>query len=133
MGHSHSHSHAGHSHAHGPTTGKILIASLILTVAFVIVEAVAGVWSGSLALLSDAGHNFTDAFGLGLAAVAYRFESRPGDSIKTFGYQRTGVLAAFLNALLLVVVSVALLWESYQHLLNPEPVQESVMLWVAAL
>ncbi|MEP7354988.1 MAG: cation diffusion facilitator family transporter [Acidobacteriota bacterium] len=135
MGHSHSgahgHSHS-HSHSHG-STGKILIASLILTIAFVLIEVVAGFWSGSLALLSDAGHNFTDAFGLGLAAVAYRLESRPGDHIKTFGYQRTGVLAAFVNALLLVVVSVGLLWESYQHLLHPEPVQESIMLWVAAL
>ena len=92
-----------------------------------------GWWAGSLALLSDAGHNFTDAFGLLLAATAYSFESRPGDAVKTFGYQRTGVLAAFVNALMLVVISVFLIWESVQRLRAPEPVNSQVMLIVAAI
>jgi cobalt-zinc-cadmium efflux system protein len=122
-----------HAHAHGKATGKILLASLAVTLVFVAVEAVAGLRSGSLALLSDAGHNFTDAFGLGLAAAGWYFAAKPGDHVRTFGYQRTGVLAAFLNALLLVILSGALLWESYQRLLHPEPVSEGIMLWVAAL
>ncbi len=130
MGAHHNHRHA---HAHGRATGKILIASLILTIVFVAAEAVAGFWSGSLALLSDAGHNFTDAFGLVLAVAAYYLEARPGDHVKTYGYQRTGVLAAFLNALMLVAISVFLLWESYQRLLTPEPIQEDVMLWMAGV
>jgi cobalt-zinc-cadmium efflux system protein len=126
--------HHHHAHAHGKqATGNILIGSLVLTLAFVAAEAAAGWWSGSLALLSDAGHNFTDAFGLLLAAVAFRLESRPGDSVKTFGYQRSGVLAAFLNALMLVGFSVFLIWESYQRLLAPEPILEEVMLWVASI
>ena len=116
-----------HAHAHGKSTGKILLASLAATLLFVAVEAVAGLRSGSLALLSDAGHNFTDAFGLALAAAGFYFAAKPGDQLRTFGYQRTGVLAAFLNALFLVIVSVALLWESYQRLLNPEPVSEKIM------
>ena len=124
--------HHGHSHTHRPA-GRILIASLILTIVFVVAEALAGWWSGSLALLSDAGHNFTDAFGLVLAAAAYYLESRPSNQVKTYGYQRTGVLAAFVNALMLVAVSVFLLWESYQRLLDPQPVQESVMLWTAGV
>ncbi|MEO5922607.1 MAG: cation diffusion facilitator family transporter [Bryobacteraceae bacterium] len=130
------HSHQGHSHSHhhhGAATGKILIASLVVTLVFVATEAVAGWWSGSLALLSDAGHNFTDAFGLVLAATAYKLESRPGDQIKTFGYQRTGVLAAFVNALMLVGFSVFLIWESIQRLRAPEPINDSVMMIVAGV
>jgi cobalt-zinc-cadmium efflux system protein len=122
-----------HVHYHGKATGGILLASLAVTLVFVAVEAVAGLRSGSLALLSDAGHNFTDAFGLGLAAAGYYWAARPGDQLRTFGYQRMGVLAAFLNALLLVILSGALLWEGYQRFLNPEPVSEKIMLWVAAL
>lgn len=140
MAHAHHHGF-GHSHAHHglrangskANTRKVLIASLIVTLLFVAAEAFAGWYSGSLALLSDAGHNFTDAFGLALAAAAFALESRPGDSIKTFGYQRTGVLAAFINALLLVVLSVFLLWESYQRLMAPEPIADDVMLIVAAI
>ena len=111
-----------HAHAHGKATGKILLGSLVVTLIFVAVEAVAGLRSHSLSLLSDAGHNFTDAFGLGIAAAGFYFAAKPGDQLRTFGYQRMGVLAAFLNALLLVILSGALLWESYQRLVHPEPV-----------
>jgi cobalt-zinc-cadmium efflux system protein len=132
-GHFHPHSHS-HTHPHGgEATGRILLISLLITLVFVAVEAIAGIRANSLALLSDAGHNFTDAFGLALAAGGYYWAAKPGDHVRTFGYQRTGVLAAFLNALLLVVLSVALLWESYHHLIAPEPVSEKIMLWVAAL
>ncbi|MFM2124740.1 MAG: hypothetical protein RL328_1191 [Acidobacteriota bacterium] len=111
--------------------GKVLIASLVVTILFVATEAISGWWAGSLSLLSDAGHNFTDAFGLVMAATAYRLESKPGDEFKTFGYQRTGVLAAFVNALMLVLLSVLLIWESYQRLRVPEPVNDDVM-WIVA-
>jgi cobalt-zinc-cadmium efflux system protein len=122
---------AGHSHGH--QTGKVLIVSLILTVAFVIGETIAGFRSHSLALLSDAGHNFTDAIGLALAGVAYFWQSRPGNQSKTFGYHRMGVLAAFVNALLLAALAMALFYESYRRLIHPEPVTSSVMIWVAAI
>lgn len=137
MAHAHHHGpgHAHHHHHQGAkaNTRKVLIASLIVTLVFVAAEAFAAWYSGSLALLSDAGHNFTDAFGLVLAAVAFTLEARPGDSIKTFGYQRTGVLAAFINALFLVLLSVYLIWESYERLLHPEPIADDVMLIVAAI
>jgi len=130
-GHHHSHSHgAAGGHA---ATGRVLIISLILTVAFVAAEATAGFWSGSVALLSDAGHNLTDAFGLGLAAIAYSLETRPGDHVKTFGYQRMGVLAAFVNALILVLLAGWLFWESYVRLISPQPVAENVMIVVASV
>jgi cobalt-zinc-cadmium efflux system protein len=125
----HEHSHA---HCHGGT-GKLLKWSFFATLVFVGVEAVAGVKSGSLALLSDAGHNLTDALALFFAWFAFRLESKPANEVKTFGYHRMGVLAAFLNALTLVALSVWILYESYFRLRNPEPVQETVMLVVAAL
>ena len=122
---------AGHSHGH--QTGKVLIVSLILTVAFVIGETIAGLRSHSLALLSDAGHNLTDAVGLALAGIAFFWQSRPGNQSKTFGYHRMGVLAAFVNALILAALAMALFYESYRRLVHPEPVIESVMIWVAAI
>jgi cobalt-zinc-cadmium efflux system protein len=121
------------AHSHGPRTGKVLIGSLALTVAFVMGEAIAGLRSHSLALLSDAGHNVTDAIGLVLAGAGYFFQSRPGNQIKTFGYHRTGVLAAFVNALILGCLSLALFYESIQRFRHPQPVTESVMIWVAAI
>ena len=135
MAHPHNHSH-GHAHGHGHDrgmTGKILIASLAVTRLFVATEAFAGWWWGSLALPTDSLHNSTDALGLLLAATAFSFESRPGDEVKTFGYQRTGVLAAFVNALALGVISVFIIFESIQRLRAPEPVDSQVMLIVAAI
>jgi len=122
---------AGHSHSH--RTGAVLVVSLILTCAFVIGETIAGLRSHSLALLSDAGHNFTDAIALALAGIGYFWQSRPGNQSKTFGYHRMGVLAAFVNALLLAALAMALFYESYRRLIHPEPVTESVMIWVAAI
>src|SRR5690242_14945024 len=132
MPHSHSHGHS-HVHVHGGQTGTVLLASLGITAGFVAIEVIAGLRAGSLALLSDAGHNFTDAFGLLLASVGYYFQSRPGDHTKTYGYHRAGVLAAFINALLLVALSLGLFYESYRRILAPQAVEPNVMLWVAVL
>src|ERR1700690_608767 len=115
MGHSHTHSHA-HPHNASQHKTRVLFVSLVLTLGFVVVEALAGIRAHSLALLSDAGHNFTDAFALLLAAVGVYWETRPGDHIKTFGYQRAGVLAAFVNALVLAALSLVLFYESYLRL-----------------
>src|SRR5579883_981835 len=92
------HSH-GHSHPHA--TGSLLRWSLVATALFVAVEVVAGIRANSLALLSDAAHNFTDAGALLLAWVGFRLQSKPADEIKTYGYHRAGVLSAFVNALTL--------------------------------
>jgi cobalt-zinc-cadmium efflux system protein len=100
-------------------------------VLFVVVELWAGLHAHSLALLSDAGHNFTDAFALVLALVGVYLQSKPADDVKTFGYHRGGVLAAFVNALTLIALSGYILWESYQRFLSPEPVSETTMIVVA--
>jgi cobalt-zinc-cadmium efflux system protein len=119
----------GHHHAHG--TGWVLRFSLIATLAFTAIEVVAGLRAHSLALLSDAGHNFTDALALLLAAIGLYFQSRPADQSKTYGYQRAGVLAAFINALTLIVISCVILWEAARRLIAPQPVDEGVMMWIA--
>ncbi len=126
MAHTHSHNHSHHK-------TRVLSVALALTLGFVVIEAAAGMRAHSLALLSDAGHNFTDAFALLLAACGVYWEARPGDHVKTFGYQRAGVLAAFVNALMLGVLALVLFYESYQRILHPEPVGEITMIVVASV
>jgi cobalt-zinc-cadmium efflux system protein len=122
-----------HDHDHRSATGRTLFVSMAMTIAFVAIEAFAGIRSHSLALLSDAGHNFADAFALLLAAIGFYLQMRPADQIKTFGYIRAGVLAAFINALTLIVLAGFLFYESYQRLLHPQPAAESTMMIVAAI
>lgn len=136
--HVHSHSHAGHQHHHGHHhhhggSGPILKWSLLATVIFVAVQVGAGMASGSLALLSDAGHNLTDALALALALFGVYLQRKPADEERTWGYHRGGVLAAFVNALILLVLSAVVFWESYQRIWNPEPVEETTMMLVAGL
>jgi cobalt-zinc-cadmium efflux system protein len=107
--------------------------SLVATVAFVVVEIVAGVRAHSLALVSDAGHNFTDALALLLAWFGVYLESKPADESKTYGYHRGGVLSAFVNALTLVALSGWIVYESVLRLRHPQPVAEGIMMAVAAL
>ncbi len=126
------HSH-GHSHAHTHGTGSILRWSLAATTAFVVIELVAGLKAHSLALVSDAGHNFTDALALGLAWAGNYLQSKPADETKTYGYHRAGVLSAFVNALTLVVLSLWILYESVERLRAPEKVDETIMIAVAVL
>jgi len=122
-----------HAHSHGQATGKVLRWSLAATAAFVAVEVVAGIQAHSLALLSDAGHNFTDALALLLAWFGVYLESKPADEHKTYGYHRGGVLAAFVNALTLLALSAWILFASAGRLRHPEPVAAGVMMAVAAL
>src|SRR6476646_823062 len=112
-------------------TGRILWWSLISTFLFVGVELVAGFRAHSLALLSDAGHNFTDALALLLAWFGFYLQAKPANEVKTFGYHRAGVLTAFINALTLVVLAVWIFYESYQRLLSPRAVHETTMIAVA--
>lgn len=123
---------AHHHHHHHASSGWILQLSLAATLAFTGFEIFAGFHSHSLALLSDAGHNFTDALALLLAAIGVYLQKRPADDVKTFGYQRAGVIAAFLNASTLIVVSLLIWWEAAQRLMHPQFVNDRWMTWVAA-
>jgi cobalt-zinc-cadmium efflux system protein len=124
------HQHA-HSHSHG--TGNILQWSLVATTVFAAIEVAAGIQAHSLALISDAGHNFTDALALLLTWVGFYLQSKPADEIKTYGYHRASVLSAFVNALTLVALSGWILYESVSRLRHPQPVNEVVMIAVAVL
>lgn len=121
-----------HSHSHGQASGRVLAWSLAATGAFVAIELVAGMRAHSLALISDAGHNATDALALLLAWFAVFLQYKPADESRTFGYHRAGVLAAFVNAIALIGLTAWMLYESVERLITPEAVNENVMLWVAA-
>lgn len=118
-------------HTHGATSGRLLWLSLGLTLTFVGVEAVFGMRAHSLALLSDAGHNASDALALGLAAYAVRLGRRPASRGKTFGYGRAAILTALANAAALVVIAVVIFAEAWQAWRHPQPVQGNVMIGVA--
>jgi cobalt-zinc-cadmium efflux system protein len=100
--------------------------------AYIVLLVAAGIRSHSLALLSEAGHNLSDFLALLLSLVAVYLQSRPASSTKTYGYHRAGVLAALVNAVSLVAVSFFIFYEAFRRLQHPEPVQASVMMWVAA-
>lgn len=119
-----------HSHAEG-LTGRRLAWSVVLTLAFVLGEAVAGVLSHSLALLSDAGHNFADALALILSGYALWIARKPADAERTYGYHRVGILTALVNAVSLVVIALLIFWEAFQRLRVPEPVHSGPMIGVA--
>jgi cobalt-zinc-cadmium efflux system protein len=125
-------------HAHPRPTAAArsrgaLTATLGLTAGFLVVEVVGAVWTGSLALLADAGHMLTDAGGLALALFAIWVATRPPTPAKTYGYYRAEILAAVVNALVLLAVAGGVLVEAYRRILDPPPVLGGPMLVVAGL
>jgi cobalt-zinc-cadmium efflux system protein len=130
------HSHAGHAHGAGTAAGQHkgrLKAALALTIGFMVVEAVGGLLTGSLALLADAAHMLTDAGGLALALIAIRFAERPATPQKTYGYVRLEILAALLNAVVLLLLTAFILYEALDRFLNPPPILAGPMLAVAVV
>src|SRR5579885_3292606 len=121
-----------HAHVHGTaSTSKLLRIALLLTLAYIVVTIVAGLKAHSLALLSEAGHNVSDFLALLLSWVAVYLATRPPSSTKTYGYHRAGVLAAFVNAVTLLIVAIYIFIEASHRLLNPISVQAPVMMIVA--
>src|SRR3954447_17518262 len=112
-----------HAHHHGSTaTGHRLVLSMAITFAFVVAEAITGYLSHSLALVSDAGHNFADALALFFAWYGVWIARKPSTQRRTFGYHRVGILAALVNAVSLVVIALLVFWEAINRLRHPEPV-----------
>ncbi len=123
-----------HVHA-SPTnaaTSKVLRISLVVTLVYIVLLVVAGVRAHSLALLSEAGHNLSDFFALLLSWGAVYLQGKSPDARKTFGYNRAGVLAAFVNGTSLVLISFYIWYEAFRRLLNPVDVHANLMIWVAA-
>jgi cobalt-zinc-cadmium efflux system protein len=131
-GHSHAHGH-GHGHNAGQASGRGLGWAALLTGGFMVAEAIAGVISGSLALLADAGHMLADAASLGLAWLAVGLSRRPADQRRTYGSHRFQVLAAYSNGLTMFFIAIAVTWEAVHRLRAPTEVLGGPMLVVAVL
>lgn len=104
-----------------------------LTLTYLFAEVIGGFWTGSLALLADAGHMLTDVAGVGLALLAIRFGEKPATPQRTYGYYRFEILAALTNAVVLILISVYILYEAYLRFRNPPQVESTTMLWVAGV
>lgn len=128
--HSHSHSHIDDL---ANQTTKRLALSLALTAAFVVIEIFAGIFGNSLALLTDAAHNFTDVIALGLSWYALRIAAKPAHAGKTFGYHRVGILVALVNSTTLVLISLGIFYEAYHRLISPPEVNAPILIGVGMI
>tara|TARA_Y100001001_G_C8002197_1_gene306691 strand:- start:998 stop:1909 length:912 start_codon:yes stop_codon:yes gene_type:complete len=131
--HSHDHSH-GHDHSHQfDTHNRAFAIAVILNTLFVVIEAVYGVLSGSLALIADAGHNLSDVMGLLLAWAASWLASKAATTSKTYGLKKTTILAVLFNALILIAAVGGITWEALQRLGNPGEIAGLVVVVVAGI
>ncbi|HEX7808801.1 MAG TPA: cation diffusion facilitator family transporter [Thermoanaerobaculia bacterium] len=128
MGHAH-----GHHHAHSHNLSRKLTIATAANLLVVVAEITIGIWAGSLALIGDALHNLTDAVALLIALGAVILERRAPTPEKSFGYQRAGILAAFINAAMLVTFTVFVFKEAYERLRSPHAVDQQAMLVMAAI
>ena len=125
----HGHSH-GPGHAHGADKSRVLIAA-VLTAGFMVIEAIGGLVTGSLALLADAGHMLTDSVALVLAWYAFHLSARPGSARMTYGFDRWKTLVAYTNALTIFAIGLWIVYEAAHRIVNPAPILAGPMLWVA--
>ncbi len=131
------HEHHHHDHSHAVTaaqaTSQAFLIGIILNLIYVIGEAVAGLLTHSLSLLTDAGHNLSDVASLGLSLLAFRLAKlRPSQNF-TYGYKKSTILAALINAVILLVAIGILGYEAIMRLRHPEPLEGGVVAWVAGL
>jgi cobalt-zinc-cadmium efflux system protein len=133
--HRHSAGHSQHGHSYAPQAGhgRAFAIGIVLNLGFVIIEAGYGLWAGSMALLSDAGHNLSDVLGLAIAWVAALLARRRPTERFTYGLRSSSILAALFNALLLLVAVGGIVWESVQRLIEPAPVAALTVMVVAAV
>jgi len=131
--HAHGHDHsAGHSHPTEMATG-VLAGAVAATILLVVAELLGGYLGHSISLVSDALHNLSDIPTMLISWIALHWAARPADHERTYGYQRAGILAAFTNGILLVLVSLGLFYEAFERFLRPVVVHESWMIGVSIL
>src|SRR6476620_11618302 len=129
MGHNHNHVHI-HKHE---VRGRNLVYSILLNLTITIAQIVGGIISGSLALISDALHNFSDVLSLLFSYGAHKLSRRKASIDQTFGYKRAELIAAFVNAITLVIVALFLIYEASLRLFHPEPIESNTVIWLAVL
>lgn len=130
MGHSHGHHH--HNHSHGTNKQALKISFIIIT-AYMIVEAIGGFLTNSLALLSDAGHMFSDAVSLGVGLLAFTVGEKVADYSRTYGYKRFEILAAVFNGGTLILISLYIFYEAFQRFFHPPEVASTGMLIIGLI
>ena len=132
--HAHGHDHAaGHSHASAAMGSGVLAGAVAATLLLVAAEFLGGYIGHSISLVSDALHNLSDIPTMLISWLALHWAMRPADHERTYGYQRAGVLAAFTNAILLILVALGLFYEAFQRFRHPVAVHENWMIWVSLL
>ncbi|MGC6431210.1 MAG: cation diffusion facilitator family transporter [Jejuia sp.] len=131
MSHSHDHKHVHHHH--GDLKGRNLFISILLNIVITVAQVIGGLVSGSLSLLSDALHNFSDVLSLIISYVANRLSKREASNKKTFGYKRAEILAAFVNAATLMIVAVLLIIEAVERFQNPQVIKSNLVIWLSLI
>ena len=126
-----SHNHV-HIHKH-EVKGKNLLFSIVLNLIITVAQVIGGILSGSLALISDALHNFSDVLSLVFSYIANRLSKKKASLNQTFGYKRAELIAAFVNAMTLLVVAIYLIIEAAQRLSNPETIESNLVIWLSIL
>lgn len=121
-----------HIHKH-EVKGQNLVYSILLNLLITIAQVVGGIVSGSLALISDALHNFSDVLSLGFSLIAHKLSRRKASIDHTFGYKRAELIAAFINAMTLVIVAVLLIYGAITRFVNPKPIESNLVIWLAIL
>ena len=129
----HNHNHHGHSHNHKDLKGRNLLISIFLNIVITLSQVIGGIISGSLALLSDALHNFSDVLSLIISYIASFLGKKKASSLKTFGYKRAEIIAAFVNAATLIVVAVVLMKEAVERLLEPQEIESNLVIWLSLI
>lgn len=132
MGHSHSHSNS-HSHSHKDLKGRNLFITILLNILITLAQVIGGILSGSLALLSDALHNFSDVLSLIISYAATLLSKKKASLNKTFGYKRAEIIAAFVNSSTLIIVSIILVKEAIERFINPIEIESNLVIWLALL
>ena len=129
---SYSHTH-NHSHSHSDLKGRNLFISILLNIGITVAQVIGGVLSGSLALLSDALHNFSDVISLVVSYIANKLAKKKASLHKTFGYKRAEILAAFINAATLIIVAVLLIIEAIERFKNPQEIESNLVIWLSVI
>ena len=121
----------GHEHHHHEVTGKNLFWTILLNAGISLAELIGGIIAGSMALISDAIHNFSDVISLIVSYIANRLSKKAANEKQTFGYKRSEIIAAFLNSTTLIILAIFILYEAVQRILHPHPIKSDLVIWLA--
>lgn len=127
------HHHHDHSHHHHQVQGKNLLFSIVLNLIITVAQVIGGLISGSLALISDALHNFSDVLSLVFSYVAHKLSKKKASVNQTFGYKRAELIAAFVNAMTLMIVALFLIYEAIERFFSPQHIAFELVIWLSIL